>query len=471
MTMVRTRIQSTLVRIGFATLLILGALPALPALMALQPATPAEAAPTASEVSTTVVISQIYPSGGQRAAGVIGSTDAPYTHDYIELHNLSAVPQSLANMSIQTATNGSTPNDFDCSNPAGCPTANDATVDFLPSVSIPAGGYFLIEGGGNLTACGGVPCGGPLPVTADLVAPSAFDRAAGRAIIALVDHSRTGAPPTSNPPDPTISGLPCGGGLVGAAGIGQDCFGGATAMPIPGIVDFVGWGTPAGEPQNCAGGGATCTTTAVSPSTSNTDQAAYRLTNARGCQDTGDNLADFDKRTAVPRNSASPVFLSPCLPQTPVPTVTLLPTFTRTPTVTRTPTLTPAVTATNTSVPATATHTPVPAPTTPTATRTTPPVPPTATNTSVAATNTPAPPTATRTNTPVPPTATNTAVPPTATSTPGGATPTPTPTPTGKVLMCHNGHTISIANDPDAIAAHQRMGDTFGACPGDTALP
>src|SRR5437867_1177131 len=250
MTMVRTRIQSTLVRIGFATLLILGALPALPALMALQPATPAEAAPTASEVSTTVVISQIYPSGGQRAAGVIGSTDAPYTHDYIELHNLSAVPQSLANMSIQTATNGSTPNDFDCSNPAGCPTANDATIDLLPSVSIPAGGYFLIEGGGNATACSGVPCGGPLPVTADLVAPSAFDRAAGRAIIALVNHSIPGAPA------PGV-GLHCGGGLAGSAGIGQDCFQGATAVPIPGIVDFVGWGTPAREPQNCEGGGAT----------------------------------------------------------------------------------------------------------------------------------------------------------------------------------------------------------------------
>src|SRR5258706_3091166 len=65
-------------------------------------------------------------------------------------------------------------------------------------------------------------------------------------------------------------------------------------------------------------------------------------------------------------------------------------------------------TATNPSVPPTATNTAVG----PTATRTNTPVPPTATNTSVA-------PTATRTNTPVPPTATrtNTAVPPTATAT------------------------------------------------------
>ncbi|HPH85342.1 MAG TPA: lamin tail domain-containing protein [Ferruginibacter sp.] len=73
--------------------------------------------------STTLVISQFYGAGG--------NTGATYNADYVELHNVSSVSQSLAGLSIQYAS---------ASN-----TAAWTGVSNLPAATIPAGGYYLIQ--------------------------------------------------------------------------------------------------------------------------------------------------------------------------------------------------------------------------------------------------------------------------------------------------------------------------------------
>ncbi len=72
--------------------------------------------------STTLVISQAYGGGG--------NSGAPYTADFVELHNISGVSQSLAGLSVQYAS------------AAG---AAFSGVFALPAASIPAGGYYLIR--------------------------------------------------------------------------------------------------------------------------------------------------------------------------------------------------------------------------------------------------------------------------------------------------------------------------------------
>jgi len=73
--------------------------------------------------STTLVISQLYGGGG--------NSGAPYNADFLELHNVSAVAQSTAGLSVQYASSGAT----------GVWTG----VFALPTASIPAGGYYLIR--------------------------------------------------------------------------------------------------------------------------------------------------------------------------------------------------------------------------------------------------------------------------------------------------------------------------------------
>lgn len=70
--------------------------------------------------TSPIVISQIYGAGGNGGATL--------TTDFVELHNRSTVPQSLAGTAIEYAATMGT---------SWTPTA-------LPAVSIPAGGYFLI---------------------------------------------------------------------------------------------------------------------------------------------------------------------------------------------------------------------------------------------------------------------------------------------------------------------------------------
>ncbi len=75
--------------------------------------------------STTLVISQFYGAGG--------NTGATLNADYVELHNISSVPQSTNGLTIQyaSATN----------------TGTWTGVSPLPVATIPPGGYYLIQMG------------------------------------------------------------------------------------------------------------------------------------------------------------------------------------------------------------------------------------------------------------------------------------------------------------------------------------
>ncbi|HEX2684573.1 MAG TPA: lamin tail domain-containing protein, partial [Ferruginibacter sp.] len=107
--------------------------------------------------STTLVISQVYGAGGN--AGAL------YNADYVELHNISGVSQSLSGFSIQY----------------GSATGSTFTgISNLPAVSIPAGGYYLIQ----MSTVGAT--GSPLP-TPDNVASPSIAMAAGAGKVALVN--------------------------------------------------------------------------------------------------------------------------------------------------------------------------------------------------------------------------------------------------------------------------------------------
>lgn len=191
---------------------------------------PAHAAP-----STTLVISQVYGNGG--------NTGATYKNDYIELHNVSGVSQSLNGLSVQY----------------GSATGTSYTnLTALPNVSIPAGGYYLIveAGGANGVA---------LPVTADATGIINLSGSSGK--VALVNGTAALTDPAS---------------FDGAKPIGT----GST------IIDYIGFGTA----DRYEGAGAAPTLA--------TDKAALRASD--GCQDTNVNSADFTAGAPAPRNSATP---------------------------------------------------------------------------------------------------------------------------------------------------------------------
>src|SRR5262245_53330822 len=77
-------------------------------------------APPAAAVSTSVVISQVYGGGG--------NLNATYSHDFVELHNLSASTVSLMGWSVQYAS----------------VTGTTWSVNNL-SGTIVAGGYRLVQ--------------------------------------------------------------------------------------------------------------------------------------------------------------------------------------------------------------------------------------------------------------------------------------------------------------------------------------
>ena len=108
--------------------------------------------------STTIVISQFYGAGG--------NTGATYNADYVELHNVSSVGQSLSGMSIQYASSANT----------GLWTG----VAALPATTIPAGGYFLIQ----MSSTGAV--GSALP-TPDHVASPTISMSGTNGRVALVN--------------------------------------------------------------------------------------------------------------------------------------------------------------------------------------------------------------------------------------------------------------------------------------------
>jgi hypothetical protein len=200
--------------------------------------------PASPEVSTTLVISQVYGGGGAN------SGSATYTRDYVELKNISNTPQSLSGLSIYY---GSATGQFASS-------AGNAFA--LPAVTLAPGQYFLVEVGSTGTV------GAPLPVTAD-ASSTTMNLSGASGKVALVN------------------GLPQ-----------NTCGATATPCPLPNpqIIDLVSYGA-----SNNAEGGAPANGGTALTST----QGVVRKNN--GCQDSDNNNADFDVVTnPVPRNSSSP---------------------------------------------------------------------------------------------------------------------------------------------------------------------
>ena len=197
-------------------------------------------APAATQaVSTTLTVSQVYGGGG--------NSGATYTHDFIELYNLTNAPIDLSALSLQYASATGTGN-FG---------ANSGQLTEL-SGSIPAGGHFLVQegtGGGGMT---------PLP-SPDLVDASPINMSGSAGKVALV----TGTDP-----------LGCNGGST-------PC----DADQLARIVDLVGWGS-----ANFFEG------SDAAPGTSNST-AVHR--DDDGATDSDDNAEDFTAGPPNPRNSGS----------------------------------------------------------------------------------------------------------------------------------------------------------------------
>lgn len=184
---------------------------------------------TVSNAGNHLLISAVYGGGG--------NANATFTHDYVELHNPTAGSLSTSGMSVQY----------------GSATGNTWIVTTLPALTVPAGGYVLIQqatGGAN---------GAALP-TPDAMGTTNMSATAGK--VALVNAT---------------------GALTGM------CPAAAT------IVDLVGFGAT----SNCAEG---------SPAAAGSNTTAVQRAMA-GCQDTNNNSADFTSVTPTPRNSAATAVL------------------------------------------------------------------------------------------------------------------------------------------------------------------
>lgn len=120
--------------------------------------------------STTIVISQVYGAGGNGGATL--------NADYVELHNISSVPQSLDGLSLQySSATGSA----------------WSGIYLLPAATIPAGGYYLVQ----MSTIG--TNGSPLP-TPDAIASPSIAMAAANGKVALVN----GVTAITNCPDPLM---------------------------------------------------------------------------------------------------------------------------------------------------------------------------------------------------------------------------------------------------------------------------
>jgi predicted extracellular nuclease len=194
------------------------------------------AAPMATRaVSTTVTISQVYGGGGNEGA--------TYTHDFIELYNLTDAPIDLSGLSLQYASATGTGN-FG---------ANSGQLTEL-SGTIPAGGHFLVQ---EATQGGGTT---PLP-SPDLIDPTPINMSGSSGKVALVTGTTS---------------LGCNGGSA-------PCGGDQLAR----IVDLVGWGT-----ANFFEG-------APAPATTN---ATAVIRDDAGATDTDNNAADFTAGPPTPRS-------------------------------------------------------------------------------------------------------------------------------------------------------------------------
>ena len=184
-----------------------------------------------------------------------GNSGAPYRNDFVELFNRGATTVSLSGWSIQYAS----------ATGAGTFAMNSVTS---LSGSLEPGQYYLVQlasGGDN---------GDHLP-TPDVVGAVNMAAAGGKVILAN-----------------TTAGLACNGGSV-------PC----TAAQLAMIVDLIGWGS-----ANFFEG-------AVGPATSTTTAA---LRGRGGYTETDNNAADFSVGAPNPRNTASPLNLTPSITVQPI---------------------------------------------------------------------------------------------------------------------------------------------------------
>lgn len=179
-----------------------------------------------TSADAAVVISQVYGGGG----GTNAATS--YKNDYVELFNSGTSSVTLSSYSIQYGSSGGT---------------GAWSVHTLPSLTIPAGAYVLIQEGGGTV-------GATLP-TPDATGTLNMSATAGKIALVSSTTALNGACPTTN------------------------------------VVDVVGFG------------GANCFETAPTAALSVSTGA---LRNSNGCTDTGNNSTDFTVTTPAPRNSASP---------------------------------------------------------------------------------------------------------------------------------------------------------------------
>jgi hypothetical protein len=131
--------------------------------------------------STTLVISQVYGGGG--------NSGAPYTADFLELHNISGTAQSTAGLSVQYASSTA--------------TGAWSGVFALPTATIPPGGFYLIR----MSAAGATGAALPTPDAAPAVG-SEIAMSATNGRVALVNGTTA-----------------------------------LTACPTAGVIDLVGFGT------------------------------------------------------------------------------------------------------------------------------------------------------------------------------------------------------------------------------------
>jgi hypothetical protein len=185
--------------------------------------------------ATGLVISQLYGGGG--------GTGSPFTHDFIELHNAGTQPRSLAGMALQYAGSGGT---------------GVWGAQALPSVMVPAGGYFLVQE----AAGAGTP--GPLPAPDFVPAnPITLSPTAGKVALTSTVTPLDGVCPGAN------------------------------------VVDRVGYGG-----ANCFEGAA------PAPAPSNTTAVQRR---SLGCVDAGENGTDFVTAAPAPRNGMTAPSACVCL--------------------------------------------------------------------------------------------------------------------------------------------------------------
>ena len=173
-----------------------------------------------------------------------GNAGAPFTHDFVELFNKGNVAVNIGGWSLQLAS----------------ATGTGWIKSDLPSFNLLPGKYYLIQHAPGANTAG---TSLPLPITADLITSAAAMNQlaiAGSNIKILLANNNTLVSAVTNPTDSQI-------------------------------VDLFGCGTATGFEGTVA--------TAVSNSLSGQRKSG-------GCQDSNNNLADFESLAPAPRNNATP---------------------------------------------------------------------------------------------------------------------------------------------------------------------